>query len=204
VDQKGPLTHFVSGVWADICGSTIWVPMDVVKQRLQIQRNGQQQIYTGSLNALITICKEEGIRGLYKGLLPGIATYGPFVGFYFIFYERSKLIFSHLLKKRVEDLPMLAHLISGSLSGGLAAALTCPLDVIKTRLQVQRTVTINKYKNAFDAAYRIITEEGFQAFTKGLLARVLWIAPGCAITIASYEYFKREILQFLLYKNVIK
>jgi len=77
------------------------------------------------------------------------------------------------------------------LSGGLAAAITCPLDVIKTRLQVQRSTAKNKYKNAFDAAHRIITEEGFQAFTKGLVARVLWIAPGCAITIAFYEHFKQ-------------
>lgn len=32
----GPLTNFLSGFWADVMGSLIWTPMDVVKQRLQV------------------------------------------------------------------------------------------------------------------------------------------------------------------------
>ena len=76
-----PIVHFVSGAFADICGSFIWVPMvlililssnlheDVVKQRLQIQKkvDGAENVkYKGSWHAVQTIVKEEGVKGLFK------------------------------------------------------------------------------------------------------------------------------------------
>jgi hypothetical protein len=198
LDQKGPLVHFVSGVWADICGSIIWVPMDVIKQRLQIQRNSPDMKYRGSYHALQTIYLEEGIKGLYKGYWPAIATYGPFVGIYFAAYEQSKKIYKRIYGATSDDtLPFLFHLgnmyvivsnwplVSGAQGGAIAAAITCPMDVIKTRLQVESTTTKDRYKNAFDATKRIMQEEGIRAFGKGMVPRILWIAPGTAITMAA-------------------
>lgn len=59
------------------------------------------------------------------------------------------------------------------------------MDVIKTRLQVQNSMEVGRYKNAIDAFSRILKEEGPRAFTKGIGTRVLWITPGTAITIAA-------------------
>lgn len=61
------------------------------------------------------------------------------------------------------------------------------MDVIKTRLQVDGA---RKYLNAMDVVKVTLREEGARAFTQGMTARVLWIAPGTAITIALYEQFK--------------
>lgn len=33
---EGSVTNFLSGFWADVMGSLIWTPMDVIKQRLQV------------------------------------------------------------------------------------------------------------------------------------------------------------------------
>ena len=41
------------------------------------------------------------------------------------------------------------------------------------------------YGGTFDALKRTLAEEGYRAFTKGLGARVMWLAPGSAITIAA-------------------
>lgn len=58
-------------------------------------------------------------------------------------------------------------IVSGALSGGIAAGITSPLDIVKTRLQVESKFTENAYKNAFDAFARIAREEGLRAFVQG-------------------------------------
>jgi hypothetical protein len=67
----------------------------------------------------------------------------------------------------------------------MAAACTTPVDVIKTRLQVQQRGTAGSYRGALDALSRIWREEGARAFYQGLGARVLWMAPGSAICMAA-------------------
>ena len=113
--------------------------------------------------------------------------YCPFVGIYFMTYEQAKRVFQ---KTRgyasVDDLPLPYQLgtyrpvrspsqcvvcvakpcvcvntVGAASAGAIAAAVTSPLDIIKTRIQVG-----SDYKGAVDAARRIWTEEGPRAFTK--------------------------------------
>lgn len=76
----------------------VFVPVDVVKERLQVQiqtplgnpgagKAGGLPIYNGSLDALMQICRHEGLRGIYKGYGATLLTYGPFSGLYFFLYE---------------------------------------------------------------------------------------------------------------------
>jgi hypothetical protein len=45
---------------------TMCAPQDVVKQRLQVQRNNEAIRYRNSFHGVTTIFREEGIRGLYR------------------------------------------------------------------------------------------------------------------------------------------
>jgi len=187
---------------ADVCGAVIWTPMDVVKQRLQVQRSNlktegmgtepQGVRYKGSFHALSTILREEGPLGLYRGFFTALATYGPLVGIYFATYEKLKLT---IAKSRnyasVQELPFYYHLVSGASAGAFAAAVTCPMDVVKTRIQVFSRDNPEEYSNAYRAVKTIVQKEGIRAFSKGLGARILWIAPGNAITISAYEQCKK-------------
>lgn len=62
-------------------------------------------------------------------------------------------------------------------------------DVIKTRMQVQSQTSADRYRNIMDAISRMLREEGVRAFGKGMTARILWIAPNTAITIALCKHF---------------
>lgn len=89
--QNSPFASFASGVAAQLCGSLIWVPMDVVKERLQIE--GQLKTvknYGSSFQAVKGIIGTEGLLGLYRAFWIHQMTWAPFNGLYFATYDHSK------------------------------------------------------------------------------------------------------------------
>lgn len=158
------IVHFASGMLAETIACIVYVPVDVIKERLQVQQQQQrgtgaassQQQYHGSYDAMRKIMKNEGLGGIYKGYGATLLSFGPFSAIYFGLYEFMKhSVREHLQlrqgqssdkngeiqKKQVEqdyDLPF--HWVVGcSASAGAAASwLTSPLDMAKLRLQIQR------------------------------------------------------------------
>jgi solute carrier family 25 aspartate/glutamate transporter 12/13 len=67
--------------------------------------------------------------------------------------------------------------------------LTSPriIDVVKTRLQVERRTGLSHYNGIVDAFRKIWREEGPKAFFKGGGARVLRSSPQFAFTLLAYE-----------------
>lgn len=109
-NEKSPWVHFASGMVAEVCGATIWVPMDIVKQRLQAQRT--EGVYRSSFHAVQTIHAKEGLRGFFRGYSAALATYGPFVGIYFVAYEQGRRAFLRMSPElsHVSELPFGANL----------------------------------------------------------------------------------------------
>ena len=82
----------------------------------------------------------------------------------------------------------------GAIAGGIAAAVTTPLDVVKTRLMTQtRTEAVQRYTGVADAFRRIVREEGATALLRGIGPRVLWISMGGAVFIGSFEELRRQL-----------
>jgi hypothetical protein len=80
--------------------------------------------------------------------------------------------------------------VGAASAGAIAAAVTSPLDIIKTRIQVG-----SDYKGAVDAARRIWTEEGPRAFTKVLTRPTLggeWSADGSPDFAAGAGYGRED------------
>jgi hypothetical protein len=190
LSEKGALTNFGAGIFADVLGALIWTPMDVVKQRLQVEGKVLGSGYKNSFNGFKKVVSENGVLGLYRGYGASLATFGPMIGIYFMLYEELKKNYSRYTNTSYEQLPFYVHLVFGAFSGGLSAAITCPLDVIKTRIQV-RNSNDKGYKTIRQAFTTILKEEGIKGFTKGLAPRMMWIAPNSAITIVAYEQLKR-------------
>lgn len=60
------MVHLISAATAGLVTSTATNPIWVVKTRLQLQ--GKNRIYKNSLDCVMHILREEGARGLYKGM----------------------------------------------------------------------------------------------------------------------------------------
>jgi len=89
-------------------------------------------------------------------------TYGPFVGIYFVCYELGKKYFSAWQGVEPDKMHLSLQLFCGGVSGAIAAGVTCPLDVIKTRIQVQSKASATRYAG-FTAAWNdIVYKEGYR------------------------------------------
>ncbi|EGC31873.1 hypothetical protein DICPUDRAFT_156209 [Dictyostelium purpureum] len=136
------------------------------------------------------IIKNVGIKGLWRGYFPTIIRDVPFSSLYWLGYEvvKSKLmkLQNPNYKIRSQQSPFLINFISGAVSGTIAAVLTTPIDVIKTKIQItvqkqqqqQQYVTENHLNGIRHQFKQIIKEEGFIGLTSGLVPRVAKVAPG--------------------------
>lgn len=93
-----------------------------------------------------------------------------------------------------------AHIISGAIAGGVAAAATTPLDVCKTLLNTQEKQTLRTSKQhritgMWNAATTIYMCCGPRGYFQGMQARVLSMMPATAISWSIYELMKFVITQ---------
>jgi len=133
----------------------------------------------------MSIVRNLGILGLYKGVSACLLRDVPFSAIYFPTYSHLKRDFFG--ESPTKSLGVLQLLTAGAIAGMPAAYLTTPCDVIKTRLQVEARKGEATYNGLGDCARRILKEEGFKAFFKGGPARILRSSPQFGFTLAAYE-----------------
>merc|ERR1712136_739643 len=158
-------------------------PLEIVKIRLQVAG----KIASSAKLSAISVVKELGFFGLYKGAKACFLRDVPFSAIYFPAYAHSKAALSD---ENGYNSPM-SLLLAGAIAGVPAASLVTPADVIKTRLQVVARQGQTSYTGVFDAARKIWAEEGGRAFWKGSGARVFRSSPQFGVTLVTYELLQR-------------
>ena len=88
------------------------------------------------------------------------------------------------------------HSTLSSVSGAIAAAITTPLDVIKTRLMLRVDANDIPYNGFADCVGRIYAEGGTRTFFKGIVPRVSWIFVGGFFFFGAYEKTKQITAPF--------
>lgn len=192
-DGSSTLGNFFAGVCAQLCGSLAWVPMDVIKERLQVE--GQVKMtthYTGSFHAFAQIVRNEGVIGLYRAFPIHQVTWAPFNGCYFMIYEKARrLCIDAGYEDGHDNLVPTAQLACGAAAGIIASTVTNPVDVLKTRLQVARAnPDMFPYSSGVGALRHLLKYEGPIALMDGTTARVLWLTPRLSLCVAAYERLK--------------
>ncbi|KAK3294904.1 mitochondrial carrier domain-containing protein [Chaetomium fimeti] len=135
------LAYLLAGFIGDLAASTVYVPSEVVKTRLQLQGRHNNPYFTsgynykGTTHAVRTIVRSEGMSALFYGYGATLWRDLPFSALQFMFYEQAQS-WAHQWKGS-RDIGWQLELLTGAAAGGLAGTITCPLDVVKTRLQTQ-------------------------------------------------------------------
>uniref|UniRef100_A0A1A9WPQ2 Calcium-binding mitochondrial carrier protein Aralar1 n=1 Tax=Glossina brevipalpis TaxID=37001 RepID=A0A1A9WPQ2_9MUSC len=158
-------------------------PLEIVKIRLQVAG----EIAGGAKVRALSVVRDLGLFGLYKGARACLLRDVPFSAIYFPTYAHTKALFAD------EDgyNHPLTLLAAGAIAGVPAASMVTPADVIKTRLQVVARTGQTTYTGVWDATKKIMTEEGPRAFWKGTAARVFRSSPQFGVTLVTYELLQR-------------
>ncbi|KAG9441267.1 hypothetical protein H6P81_017121 [Aristolochia fimbriata] len=88
-----PVQTLVCGGLAGTTAALFTTPFDVVKTRLQTQIPGSVRQYNGVFHVLQQITKNEGVKGLYRGLTPRLVMYMTQGALFFASYEFFKSVF---------------------------------------------------------------------------------------------------------------
>ncbi|KAM5348016.1 hypothetical protein ACJ41O_007840 [Fusarium nematophilum] len=135
------LSYLAAGFLGDLAASIVYVPSEVLKTRLQLQGryNNPHFIsgynYHGTLDAARTIYRTEGAAALFYGYKATLYRDLPFSALQFMFWEQFTTWARKYKQSRDIGVPL--EMLTGAAAGGLAGVITCPLDVVKTRLQTQ-------------------------------------------------------------------
>uniref|UniRef100_A0A672MTV6 Calcium-binding mitochondrial carrier protein Aralar1-like n=1 Tax=Sinocyclocheilus grahami TaxID=75366 RepID=A0A672MTV6_SINGR len=158
-------------------------PLEIVKIRLQVAG----EITTGPRVSALSVVRDLGFFGLYKGAKACFLRDIPFSAIYFPVYAHTKASMADE-DGRVGPLQLLT---AGAIAGIPAASLVTPADVIKTRLQVAARAGQTTYSGVIDCFRKILNEEGFRALWKGAGARVFRSSPQFGVTLVTYELLQR-------------
>ncbi|SCU99747.1 LAME_0G05226g1_1 [Lachancea meyersii CBS 8951] len=186
-----PLKTAASGIAATVAADFLMNPFDTIKQRMQLQSISR----SGMWSVASAIRRNEGLAAFYYSYPTTIAMNIPFAAFNFVIYESS----TKLLNPTNSYNPLI-HCLCGGISGAVCAAITTPLDCIKTVLQVRGSESVviplfkkaDTFSKASSAIYKVY---GWSGFLRGLKPRIISNMPATAISWTSYECAKHFLFR---------
>ncbi|KKY27710.1 putative mitochondrial carrier protein [Phaeomoniella chlamydospora] len=198
------LAHMTASSLGEIAACAIRVPTEVIKQRAQAGLFGGSSL--AALQDILSLRHSPSgggfslvIRELYRGSTITILREIPFTMIQFSIWESLKRSYSlrqyhQNPSSRLSPTESTAResALFGSLAGAIAAGLTTPLDVLKTRIMIDRKQAgqgeSNARKGVFQLLSQIHREEGPRGFFRGFGPRVMWISIGGAVFLGTYQW----------------
>lgn len=166
----------------EIAACAVRVPTEVVKQRAQARQHASS---LAALQHILSLRKTEGVgrvwRELYRGWGITVMREVPFTVIQFPLWEGMKKWARQ--GRGASEVSGVESAVFGSVSGAVAAGLTTPLDVLKTRMMLS-----TGRQGVGELMGRVLREEGAGAFFKGIGPRTMWISIGGAVFLGSYQW----------------
>ncbi|KAM6980846.1 mitochondrial S-adenosylmethionine carrier protein [Aplochiton taeniatus] len=168
--HMAPVTHMIAASLGEIVACLIRVPTEVVKQRTQASPS------SSTYQMLLATLREEGVKGLYRG------------------YRSTVLRETLGARRQGHTLHSWQAAVCGAFAGGIAALVTTPLDVAKTRIMLAKTGTAAASGNIPLVLYDVWKTRGVTGLFAGSVPRVTFISVGGFIFLGAYEKVRHTLL----------
>ena len=208
--QDSCLLNYSLSVTAALIAEAVTYPLDLAKARLQIQGESRYHVpdahgtsqgpmsplpHRGLLATFAGIVTEEGVRKLWRGLLPALCKHSIYSGCRMSFYE--------ILRDKVKNpdgiFPSWKASLTGACAGSVAQLLASPADLIKVQLQMegkrQLEGQLSRVKNTRHAFRQIVTEAGYPGLWSGCVPNVQRAALIGLGDLATYDTVKWLLLR---------
>ncbi|KAF5843188.1 mitochondrial carrier domain-containing protein [Dunaliella salina] len=189
---KGVLTELLTSGVSVGAANTATNPLDVLKVRLQLERNKMPEGVRppGMVQTGLGVVRNEGcLTALRSGLGTSLTRGFFFGGARLGLYTPIKSIITKDAKQPSLEMKVL----SGSLSGGLAAAVTSPIELVKTRLQAAGQ-TPGAATSSTGVIRAVVKADGVTGLWKGAMPGLFRSAILTAAQCATYDEVKRGVL----------
>ena len=190
-------TRRASDVWVEsACGAVaggvarvLVSPLDVAKIRLQAQRESLRTgKYRGTVHVMVTVAREEGAAGLFRGTVPALLFWIPYTGIQFAAlgaFERG----AEACGAAAAVHPTALAFAGGAVAGVAATVASYPFDLMRTTMAAQGTPPV--YRTLGECVAGVWRRSGPAGFYTGLGTTVLEIIPGSAVQFGAYAGLKR-------------
>ncbi|KAI1210516.1 mitochondrial carrier [Annulohypoxylon truncatum] len=191
---EAPLEHMLAASLGEVAACAVRVPTEVVKQRAQAGLHGGSS--AAALTAILTQFPSIGLAGVWRELYRGwgitVMREVPFTVIQFPLWEALKGwgrrrknggVTSSSSAGNAVEVSAGESALYGSVSGAVAAGITTPLDVLKTRVMLSK-----EREKVFTVLTDLLRNHGIRPFFAGIGPRVMWISAGGAIFLGSYQW----------------
>jgi len=178
-------------------GQTLAQPTDVVKVRVQadgrLRAAGLTPRYKGIRDAFSRILAEEGVAGFYTALGSSVWRAGIINAAGIASYDGTKHWVAGAMREGAYSPGFQDHapsFIAAFVCGVVSTVVSCPLDVVKTRLM---NSTPGTYRSPGDCFVQLVKEEGLISMWKGIVPTYQRQALWNGIFWVALENFQRAL-----------
>ncbi|XP_058630762.1 solute carrier family 25 member 45 isoform X3 [Onychostoma macrolepis] len=179
---------FMAGCFSGLAQLFVTAPTDLVKVRLQNQTKSGRNKYRGPIHCIAVILREDGVKGLFRGIWALALRDVPCYGLYFLPYE----LICRMLTEKGKQPGNTVVLVAGGVAGVVTWACATPMDMVKARLQMCGGGG-RMYSGVLNCITVSVREEGMRVFFKGLLLNSVRAFPVNAVTFLSFEMLLRAM-----------
>jgi len=191
------LADYIAGIAGGIAVVLVGHPFDTTKTRLQI---APKNYYNSTLDCVQKTFQQQGIRGFYSGMS------SPLAG-QMIFRSVSFGTFHHLVSlspsRSVEKAKWTELLCVGGVTGFVISFVETPIDLIKTKLQIEVFKSRQSGGNEptqrpsiSSTARHIMSSSGIRGFWQGWTATAIRNIPANAMFFPVNEMVKRTLAEW--------
>ncbi|POR38527.1 Solute carrier family 25 member [Tolypocladium paradoxum] len=185
--------NLISGAVARTFAGFVLMPLTVIKVRFESSLYSYPSVWAAAGD----IRRADGFRGFFSGFGATAIRDAPYAGMYVLFYEMLKTQLGSLASSSSALSPEATmqawvansvNFSSAILAGAACSAISNPFDAVKTRIQLQP----RRYRNVWQAGYRMVAEDGFRSLWDGLALRMSRKALSSALAWTVYEELIRR------------
>ncbi|KAA0044166.1 hypothetical protein IC582_009615 [Cucumis melo] len=181
-------TLFAAGAVSGAVAKTATAPLERIKLLMQTQgariaEEGAKKSI-GFIEAIRTIVKVEGVKGLWKGNFPQVIRIIPYSAIQLFAYENYK----NLFRGKDGELSLIGRFAAGACAGMTSTFVTYPLDVLRLRMAVDPG-----FRTASEIALSMLREEGITSYYSGLGPSLFGIAPYIAVNFCIFDLVKKSL-----------
>jgi len=202
-----PLIHSSASSVAEMASCAVLAPAEVIKQNAQMlkDRAGASHIRgSTSLQAFRQLGGAGAAKRLFTGYTALVARNLPFTALQFPMFEHIRMRLwqrkggePSVWEKNLLDTMLICGGSAGS-AGAVAAFITTPSDVVKTRMMLfagsgdekLSKEELRRKRGAWGVTKQVFQERGIRGFFRGGLFRSAWTALGSGLYLGTYETAK--------------